>query len=232
MVASQQTVDRRDLQPRWSATQSTFELPFEVMRRAALLLLRRTGACATTSSRTACLASTSCLVDSDASHANFSRSASLLQQRFESVVPATGDGSATAGSAGPAPPPSLPPAVLDLTSLQDFQAVLQLSSRVAVILQVREYASDRIHSSCRLVWTSPSGAGPLQAHANWCGPCKQLTPVLQAAVEQTAGAVVLARMDIDSPDLAPLVQQMQARTAVHNQALHPALTIRYSRSQH
>lgn len=39
--------------------------------------------------------------------------------------------------------------------------------------------------------------------AAWCGPCRQLTPVIEAAIERRAGAVILAKVDIDSnPALA------------------------------
>jgi putative thioredoxin len=39
--------------------------------------------------------------------------------------------------------------------------------------------------------------------AAWCGPCRQLAPVLEDAVERRAGAVILAKVDIDSnPTLA------------------------------
>jgi putative thioredoxin len=39
--------------------------------------------------------------------------------------------------------------------------------------------------------------------AAWCGPCRQLAPVLEAAVERRAGQVLLAKVDIDSnPALA------------------------------
>lgn len=34
--------------------------------------------------------------------------------------------------------------------------------------------------------------------AAWCGPCRQLTPVLQRVVEETAGEVVLAEIDVDA----------------------------------
>lgn len=33
--------------------------------------------------------------------------------------------------------------------------------------------------------------------APWCGPCKNLTPILEAAVEKAGGAVILAKVNID-----------------------------------
>ena len=59
--------------------------------------------------------------------------------------------------------------------------------------------------------------------AAWCGPCRQLTPVIEAAIDRRAGAVVLAKVDIDSnPVLAqqyrvmsiPLVKGFRGGAAV------------------
>ena len=39
--------------------------------------------------------------------------------------------------------------------------------------------------------------------APWCGPCKQLTPIIEAAVKAAGGAVKLAKMNIDDhPEIA------------------------------
>src|ERR1700757_2303796 len=39
--------------------------------------------------------------------------------------------------------------------------------------------------------------------AEWCGPCRQLTPVLERAVSARAGKVELAKLDVDAnPRLA------------------------------
>ncbi|GAB4814923.1 hypothetical protein N2152v2_001969 [Parachlorella kessleri] len=93
--------------------------------------------------------------------------------------------SSSSANQPPQPPPSSSggsdAAVINVQSVEDFQAVLSLSQQAPVVLDL---------------W------------ATWCGPCKQLDPVLKSVVAATKGAVKLAKLDIDLPAVAPLVQQM------------------------
>lgn len=79
-----------------------------------------------------------------------------------------------------APPPggpagSVPSLVMDVTD-QTFGEVLQLSTRVPVVVDL---------------W------------AEWCGPCKQLSPILERVVLELGGRLVLAKVDVDAnPQLA------------------------------
>lgn len=67
------------------------------------------------------------------------------------------------------------PLVFDVTDA-GFSEVLELSRTVPVVVDL---------------W------------AEWCGPCKQLSPVLEKVVEELAGKLVLAKVDVDAnPQLA------------------------------
>src|SRR3954463_11834078 len=50
--------------------------------------------------------------------------------------------------------------------------------------------------------------------AEWCGPCKQLTPVLEKAVNAAKGKVKLAKMDIDKHPAIPGQMGIQSIPAV------------------
>lgn len=50
--------------------------------------------------------------------------------------------------------------------------------------------------------------------APWCGPCKQLTPVLEKAVRATKGAVALVKMNIDEHPEIPGQMGVQSIPAV------------------
>src|SRR5438093_10709711 len=50
--------------------------------------------------------------------------------------------------------------------------------------------------------------------AEWCGPCKQLTPVLEKAVQAAKGKVKLVKMDIDKHPSIPGQMGIQSIPAV------------------
>lgn len=64
----------------------------------------------------------------------------------------------------------VPSLVMDVTD-ETFPQVLELSRAVPVVIDL---------------W------------AEWCGPCKQLSPVLERVVTELAGRVVLAKVDVDA----------------------------------
>ena len=82
---------------------------------------------------------------------------------------------AQAPAAGGAPAGVVPSLVMDVTDAT-FPTVLELSRTVPVVIDL---------------W------------AEWCGPCKQLSPVLESVVTELAGRLVLAKVDVDAnPQLA------------------------------
>lgn len=82
---------------------------------------------------------------------------------------------APAGAAAEQPAGGGSRLIFDVTD-QTFGEVLELSRTVPVVVDL---------------W------------AEWCGPCKQLSPVLEKVVTELAGRVVLAKVDVDAnPQLA------------------------------
>ncbi|MCJ0701822.1 tetratricopeptide repeat protein [Frigoribacterium faeni] len=98
-------------------------------------------------------------------------------------APATGGApGAGAPDAGAAATVGVPSLVIDATD-ETFAQFLELSNTVPVIVDL---------------W------------AEWCGPCKQLSPVLDKLVTEYAGRLVLAKVDVDANP--QLTQAFQAQS--------------------
>ena len=51
--------------------------------------------------------------------------------------------------------------------------------------------------------------------AEWCGPCKQLGPILEKVIAETGGAVELAKVDVDANPAVSQAFQVQSIPAVY-----------------
>ncbi len=91
-----------------------------------------------------------------------------------------------AGAPG-APVASTSPYVLDVTQEEFEEKVLRASLQVPVLVDF---------------W------------AEWCGPCKQLSPILERLADEAAGAWILAKVDVDANQELSTQLQIQSIPAV------------------
>lgn len=109
---------------------------------------------------------------------------SSLVNRPAAAAPGTA-GPAAGAPAGPGATVPVPALVLDGTDA-NFGELLELSNTVPVLVDL---------------W------------AEWCEPCKQLTPVLEKLVAEYAGRFLLARVDVDTnPQLSQAFQAQSIPT--------------------
>ena len=60
-----------------------------------------------------------------------------------------------------------------------------------------------------------SGLVLVDFYADWCGPCKMLTPVLESVANKLDGKVKIVKVDVDeSPDLAQRFGIMSVPTMI------------------
>lgn len=96
----------------------------------------------------------------------------VRSRNTQEAAHAPGPGGTGAPAAGTLPPDAVgvPALVIDVDEAQ-FEDLVALSNEVPVVIDL---------------W------------AEWCGPCKQLSPVLERVVESYGGKLVLAKIDVDA----------------------------------
>jgi putative thioredoxin len=114
---------------------------------------------------------------------------SALKARAEAAQRQPAPQAGPAGPAGDGPPPSSSSeAVIDVTEATFQAEVVERSLRQLVIVDL---------------W------------AEWCGPCKQLSPVLERLAAESGGAFVVAKVDVDAnPRIAQLFGAQSIPTIV------------------
>ena len=101
-------------------------------------------------------------------------------------------------SARPPPPPPAPPPPSAGASAKASSSIVEIESN-------SEWEELVVKASAQ----APPVGGPviLDLYADWCDPCKKLTPKLERLVVNAAGAVRLAKLNVDNfPEISQALQ--------------------------
>jgi len=58
--------------------------------------------------------------------------------------------------------------------------------------RIKKFTEDSFESEIK------KGIVLVDFYADWCGPCRMMTPVLEKVADESSGKVVIAKVDIDS----------------------------------
>jgi thioredoxin 1 len=58
--------------------------------------------------------------------------------------------------------------------------------------RIKKFTEDSFQSEIK------KGVVLVDFYADWCGPCRMMTPILEKVADESAGNVVIAKLDIDS----------------------------------
>jgi len=90
---------------------------------------------------------------------------------------------------------------------RSFVRALTTADKPAIASAIHEITNPR--ELDEIVPASHTTAIVFDFYADWCGPCKQLTPTLERVVKERYPKVALVKLNADAPALAPVMEQLR-----------------------
>ena len=88
-----------------------------------------------------------------------------------------------------------------------FVRTFAAAEKPAIASAINEIKSPR--ELDEIVPASHTTAIVFDFYADWCGPCKQLTPTLERIIKERYPKVALVKLNADAPALAPVMEQLR-----------------------